>query len=765
MTRRLILIFLLITAVTPLYPQRVGLVLSGGGAKGIAHIGMIKALEERGIPIDYITGTSIGAIVGSLYAMGYTPEQMMTLILSDEFSSWYKGNVEEDYRYYFKQMDPTPQIAGVSISFTDSFKIVPHFLPTSLVNPIQMNFAFTKLFAPSSAACRGDFSKLFVPFRCIVSDVWRKRPIVCRSGDLGDAVRASMSFPFIFKPIEMDSVIVFDGGIYNNFPLDIMKQDFHPDIIIGAALVGNPEKPNIHNPMGYIESMVINDIEYAVDSLDGFFIRHEVDEIGLMDFHKAMAVYNMGYQKTLEQIEAICKRIPRRVSLDSLQLARADFKASLPPLLFTKINIRGVSNIAAKTISLQVHQEWGDTITLDQFKLTYFKLLADKKINEILPHAIYDTLSKSYTLDLVIQENDPLRFDIGANISASNANQVYLGIGYQNLFFLPQQYYLDAHLGMFYNAIKATARVDLPTRVPLYSQFELLYHNFQYNDGSKLFLDGGQAAFLAQNEFYFKARIGMPFLIRGKGEFGVGYGMLNDSYYQDLVTDYSKAKADKSLHNLGNISVKFESNSLNHRQYPTEGLRLKLQAQYLFGNEYYGKSDSIGNIELQHEGFKQWIKISLAYEQYFKIHKYFTIGTSADIVFSTQNFSNNYWSTMILSPSYTPTLHSSYNFNKAFRSPQYAAIGFKPICTINDNFHIRGEFYAFAPYIPIIEGENQKAQWGKPFSKIEAIAEIDFVLKFPFGSLSLFANYYTTPNQFNFGLNIGNLIFNRRFIE
>ena len=109
MKRIAVLTALLFAALQIGYAQKVGLVLSGGGAKGAAHIGVIKALEENGIPIDYITGTSAGAIVGSLYAMGYTPEEMVELMLSKEFSYWQTGTVENEYKYYFKRPVPTPE--------------------------------------------------------------------------------------------------------------------------------------------------------------------------------------------------------------------------------------------------------------------------------------------------------------------------------------------------------------------------------------------------------------------------------------------------------------------------------------------------------------------------------------------------------------------------------------------------------------------------------------------------------------------------------
>ena len=185
--------------------QKVGLVLSGGGAKGMTHIGIIRALEENNIPIDYITGTSMGAIIGSLYAMGYSPDDMEALLRSEDFKRWYSGNVEEKYIYYFKKNPPTPEFINIRISLKDSLKNVkPQFFPTSIVDPIQMNIVFLQLFGQATAASKANFDSLYIPFRCIASDVYNKRPLILRKGDLGDAVRASMSFPAMFKPIEID---------------------------------------------------------------------------------------------------------------------------------------------------------------------------------------------------------------------------------------------------------------------------------------------------------------------------------------------------------------------------------------------------------------------------------------------------------------------------------------------------------------------------------------------------------------------------------
>ena len=160
----------------PVRAERVGLVMSGGGAKGVAHIGLIQALEDNGIPIDYITGTSIGAVVGGLYAMGYSPAEMMELIKSKEFFNWMNGTVENEYIDFFRMPNPTPEIINASINLRDTTFNTGKILPTSLVNPIQMNFAFLQLTAQYTAQCQGDFNQLFVPFRSVAADVNNRRP-------------------------------------------------------------------------------------------------------------------------------------------------------------------------------------------------------------------------------------------------------------------------------------------------------------------------------------------------------------------------------------------------------------------------------------------------------------------------------------------------------------------------------------------------------------------------------------------------------------
>ena len=287
---------------TPLPAQSVGLVMSGGGARGCFHIGVIKALEENHVPIDYVAGTSMGAIIAGLYAIGYTPDQMLDLILSDDFVSWQTGKVDEHDLSSYKRDESITNVLQLKFSRIDSATI--SMSPVHLINPIQMNFAFMQLFAPSAAVCEGNFDRLMVPFRCVSSDIYEKKAVVLRGGDLGSAIRTSMTFPFVFKPISIDGRILYDGGMYNNFPVDVMKQDFNPDFIVGSVVSHNTtQEESSTSTFEQFSAMMMQNTDYSVDPADGISIDVELPDVNLLDFHKAAQLSEYGYQKTMERMD------------------------------------------------------------------------------------------------------------------------------------------------------------------------------------------------------------------------------------------------------------------------------------------------------------------------------------------------------------------------------------------------------------------------------------------------------------------------------
>lgn len=488
MKKALYMFFLLFVLTFQIQAQKVGLVLSGGGAKGLTHIGIIRALEENHIPIDYIAGTSMGAIVGSLYAMGYSPDDMERLLKSDSFKRWYTGNIEEKYIYYFKKNPPTPEFLNIRVSLKNPLhKVKTQFLPSSVVDPLQMNLAFLELFGQATAACNNDFNQLFVPFRCVASDVYNKRPMIFEKGDLGDAVRASMSFPAMFKPIEIDSTLVYDGGIYNNFPVNVMVNDFHPDVIIGSVVSSNPGKPQEGDIMGQLENMIMQKTDYSLPDSLGILMTFKYDNVNLMDFDRFDELHDIGYNRTIQLMDSIKARISRRINYRQLELKRIAYKKNMPELRFREISITGGNEQQKKYIRKEFHSSDHEKFSLEDLRKGYFRLMSDNMISEIIPHAVYNKVDTTFTLHLKVKIEDDLSLRVGGNVGSNGANQIYVGATYHNLNNFSKEVSLDGQLGQIYNNLQIAGRIDFPTHIPTSFRLVGSISSFDYFKQEKLF--------------------------------------------------------------------------------------------------------------------------------------------------------------------------------------------------------------------------------------------------------------------------------------
>lgn len=745
-----------------LQAQTVGLVLSGGGAKGIAHIGIIKALEENNVPIDYVAGTSMGAIVGAWYAMGYTPDDMLNLILSDDFNLWSRGIFDERYVYYFKKPDPTPEIVTFNVALQDSTKFEPHFLPNSLINPFPMNYAFMSLFAPYSAQCDGNFDNLFVPFRAVASDVYHKRELVLRDGDLGDAVRASMSFPFVFKPIEIDSVLVYDGGIYNNFPVDVMKSDFNPDIIIGSIVASKIDKPKEDDLINQIENMVMQKSDYTLDPEDGILMRFNLSDVGLLDFPKARQIAKIGYDYAMELMDSIKSRIPRELSQETRQLQRMVFKSKTPDLVFDSVSVEGGNHQQKEYIRRQF--ETGNRFTDEDAKAAYYKTISDGKISDLIPHARYDKASGLFNLDLKAKVHDQLSVGMGGFISSTSSNQICIGAHYRTVSLNSLDVDLTGQIGQSYTSGILSARFDLKTAIPMYLKMQAVASKQKFYQNETLFYSDRMPSFVTQFEQYVKLRLGLPFLTSSKAVVSVGYGSMTDKYYQSNTVDFSTNEQDRSRYDLFVASMKFDRNNLDSYMYPTAGTDCSVLGLLAYGKERFRPYDTA--LQSNSTQTLSWLQLEGNIHTYLPISNKFVLGLRGKAVVSSKGLLSNYTSTIAQAPAFTPTPHSQTIFNPAFRSTQYLAAGVIPIWKIMNNLQFRNEFYLFAPFRQIYEGANYEPYYGRAFSKYHFMGESSVVLNLSFASIALYANYYDYPaRNWNFGINIGLLVFSPKFLE
>jgi NTE family protein len=753
--------------VAPVFAQKVGLVLSGGGAKGVAHIGVLQAFEDNGIPIDYVAGTSIGAVVGGLYAMGYSPAEMLALIKSDEFNNWKNGTVEQQYVDFFRNPDPTPEFFRTSISLKDSVLNPKKMLPNSLLNPIQLNYAFLQLCTQITGQCRGDFNQLFIPYRSVASDIDKRKPYVFRNGDLGDAIRASMTFPFVFKAIRVDGSLLYDGGIYNNYPVDVMMEDFQPDVMLGVVVSEiNRKKPDDYDMIGQLQNMIIHPGIDRLPEGKGVQLDLDLSSVSLLAFYQADSVYKIGYDGAMAKMDTIKKIISRRVDPFTLTLKRSLFRSQTPALRFREIQINGVTDIQREYIMKVLKQDGHQYFSLEDFKVAYFKLMAESKIKEIIPHAIYNSSDQSFKLILDVDMENAIDIAIGANLSLETPNQLYMGVGYQVMNEYSQSYSADFYVGKLLNAFTMGSRFNFTgNKIPQYLSLQFTAMNLNYYQGEKLFYQDDRPAFIKQHESFLKVKYGIPVFRNGKLEVALGGAYLRDSYMQTLLESFTSESFDRSVYGLADLSIRLEQNNLNDKQYATAGVRRYLLMQYVSGMESYRYPDSVGNIAKSDQHLR-YCQLNVGFESYRLLRKPFILGFKGDFVFNNKRTLDNYTSSIIQAPAFTPTPHSLVSFNEAYRSNQYVGFGVLPIWNMREALYLRGEFYGFLPFQSLSRGVSTKPVTSFSWSDSQYIAEMSLVYKLPGANISLFLNNYSYPKgNWNLGVNIGYLLFNRRFLE
>lgn len=759
--KRIALYLLLFTMIPSiLNAQKVGLVMSGGGARGLAHIGVIKVLEENNIPIDYVAGTSMGAIIAALYAMGHTPDEMIEMMKSEDFQRWYTGTMDQDYMYYFKKNRQVPDLFSIHFSFKDSLRIVPQ--SANLVNATPMNLGFLEIFAGYTAACKGDFDNLMVPFRCVASDAYNKKEVVFSKGNLGDAVRASMSYPFFFRPIKIDSVLLYDGGLYNNFPTDVMMNDFDPDIIIGSVVSQNPTLPEENEIMSQMENLIMGQSDYSLPKEKGIIINMRVKGVGLLDFHKINEVTKLGYDNTKALSDSIRQRITRREDSQVLAKKREEFKKRVPELIFNKVIVHGISKEQEKAITKEFQKD-DEPFTYEKCKKGYYSLVSSNIIENVIPHAIYNEEDSAYALHLDVSINPPFTLKVGAGLSTDISNQIYFGLHYRNLRNHSKEFILDGQLGKVYNNVQLSGRVDFHGEIPISLKLVGSYSTVDYYNMRYLFSKENTIALNHNREMFAKIKMVLPFLNRKKAEIGIGIAGIKDEYMPSNILNLEKPNFDRNDSELFSSFLRLEGNTLNAKVFPTSGKYEVLSAHFLLGREKYKGAVYTSGTPLD----QSWLQICYTRRDHFKIAPSLSLGTLLQLYYSTRRLSRTYQATMMQAGAFTPTLTSLFNYDPKFRANQYIAGGITPIINLNSFIQIRPSFYAFVPYRSIIENPDGTASYSsKKFSTFEYIADITAAVRLSNISVSAFVNYFSShKTSVNAGITLGWFMFNERFIE
>lgn len=360
----LLLTCLPITAAENTRPK-VGLVLSGGAARGLAHIGVLKALEEQGVRVDAIAGTSMGAVIGGLYASGYSVEELEKLATTLDWQQALSDAPPRKDVPFRRKQDDRDFLVKQKLSFRDDGSLG---LPLGVIQ--GQNLALLLESKLAHTADTRDFDKLPIPFRAVATDIASGEKVVFRRGHLPQVIRASMSIPAVFAPVEMDGRLLVDGGMVDNIPLDVAREmgvDLAIVVDIGTPLRDRKQLNTVVDVLNQsITLMTRRNSEEQLANLhrDDILIQPPLAAFGVTDFGRTAEMIEAGYRAT----RALDARLATlRQAEGDTQLAIARSPRQRTPVI-TAIKVENDSKVSDDVIRYYVRQPIGEPLELERLQ-------------------------------------------------------------------------------------------------------------------------------------------------------------------------------------------------------------------------------------------------------------------------------------------------------------------------------------------------------------------------------------------------------------
>jgi len=417
-------------------PPKVGLVLSGGGAKGFAHIGVLKEIEKAGIKIDYIGGTSMGAIVGGLYASGYSAFQIEKLVKEIDFLSLLQDKLPRNALPFFEKE------FGEKYAITLPVKNNKIGLPRGVSKGQNILKLLTYLLSPVDSI--KDFDKLPIPFFCIGTDVETGEQVIFEKGPLPLALRASGSFPTFLNPVEVDGKLIIDGGVVNNFPAEYMKSK-DVDFIIGVDVQGKLIKKEKLSSLVSILNQIISFQTYGKSDEQkkhvDIYIKPQIYEFNAADFAKKEEILQKG-----DEIAVQFKEIFRRIAMlqETKAAKKNEVEISVKKYALEKINVVGAKEYTRAYVLGKLNVQVGDSISHQELDKKIDFLSATNNYDKIEYHL--DKKKKELNIHL-IEQTEKANIRLGVHYDQLYETGVLLDYTNKSLLIRNDQLSLDVVLG------------------------------------------------------------------------------------------------------------------------------------------------------------------------------------------------------------------------------------------------------------------------------------------------------------------------------
>lgn len=396
----------------PSQDLKVGLVLSGGGAKGLAHIGALKIIDSIGVRIDYIAGTSMGAVIGSLYASGYSGKQIDSIFKKVDFDDIISDRLPRTAKTFYERDNSEKYI--ITLPF-EKFKIK---LPSGLSSGQNNYNLFAKL---TLHVCDiDDFSKLPIPFFCIATNIETGKSVVLDKGNLAQAITASSAFPSLFKPVIINDEILIDGGVVNNYPIDELKAK-GVDVVIGVDVQDNlanrkdlTSAPDILiqiNNFRTINEMKIKSIKTDI------YIKPDISDFSVISFSKGEQIVKNGEIAARLNISALSEIVTKQ------NTKRTHFKISRTPdsLQINNIFIEGSKNYSRSYILGKLKMRSNEKISYKHFIDGVNNIVATRNFDNFTYKLLPSNTKEGFNLNIKVIESETTTF-------------IKLGVHYDDLY-------------------------------------------------------------------------------------------------------------------------------------------------------------------------------------------------------------------------------------------------------------------------------------------------------------------------------------------
>ena len=456
--------------------KKVGVVLSGGGAKGMAHIKALKVIEEAGIPIDYIAGTSMGAIVGGLYAIGYTPEQLDSMVRKQNWTFLLSDRIKRSAMSLTDRERSEKFI--VSIPFTKSPK------DAASSGGIIKGQNLANLFSDLTMGYHDsiNFDKLPIPFACVAANVVNGEQIIFHNGILSTAMRASMAIPGVFTPVRQDSMVLVDGGIVNNYPADVVKA-MGADVIIGVDVQNALKKADKLNSAPDILGQIVDitcqsNHEKNVDLTDTY-IRVNVDGYSSASFTPAAidTLMRRGEEAAKAQWNSLLA-LKKKIGISDNYVPKRhgpySSLSNVRTIYVTDISFSGVEADDKKWLMKKCNLKENSNITTQQIEQALYQLRGSQSYSSA-SYTLTDTL-EGYHLNFLLQAKYEKRINLGIRFDSEEIASLLINGTADLKTHIPSRLALTGRLGKQY-----AARIDYTLEPMQQRNFNFSYM-FQYND-------------------------------------------------------------------------------------------------------------------------------------------------------------------------------------------------------------------------------------------------------------------------------------------